>query len=178
MENEDKVKRKIFWFYWIPLLFWMGFIFFLSSQPHESQNLQPLIRQHVPDGFVKERFSWIHFSYGGSEVSVWKLGVPAFVEFFVRKGAHLAVYFILGCLVFRLLRVWKKRPAVWLMGQTVLFCLAFAVSDEIHQSFTPQRTPMFADVLLDTAGALMGAFVYDGTLRIINRINMRKKPFS
>lgn len=163
--QERATGRKIFWFYAVPLILWMAFIFLMSSQPHEKQNLQPIIGERVPEEFVKKNFSWVRFRYGDGEVSIRALGVPAFIEFFVRKAAHFAEYFILGCLAFRLMRAWmgNRRSAAWLLGVSALFCLFYAATDEIHQSFTPNRTPMVADVLLDAVSGLIGAAMYAGT---------------
>ena len=172
MDNKRVTGAKLFWLYWIPLLLWMGFIFLMSSQPYERQNLQPLIGEHVPGGFVERLFSWIRFSYGGSEVSVEELGVPGFVEFFVRKAAHFAEYFILGWLACRLLRAWTGRSAAWLVGISSLFCLLYAVTDEIHQIFTPQRTAHVADVLLDAVSGLIGSAAFAGVVRMAEK---RKK---
>ena len=165
--QERATGRKIFWFYAVPLILWMAFIFLMSSQPHEKQNLQPIIGERVPEEFVKENFSWVRFNYGDGEVSIRELGVPAFIEFFVRKAAHFAEYFILGCLAFRLLRVWmgNRRSVAWLLGVSALFCLFYAATDEFHQSFTPDRTPMAADVLLDAVSGCIGAAVYAAAAR-------------
>ena len=43
------------------------------------------------------------------------------------------------------------------MAFAILLALLYATSDEIHQIFTPGRTPAVTDVLLDTVGASVGA---------------------
>ena len=40
-------------------------------------------------------------------------------------------------------------------GRTLLFVIAFAVSDEFHQSFVPSREATVRDVLIDTMGAIL-----------------------
>ena len=42
-------------------------------------------------------------------------------------------------------------------------CVVYAVMDEIHQLFIPERAGMIADVLLDSAGAVTGIL----TVRVI-----------
>jgi len=162
---------NVFWFYGLPLLLWMGLIFLMSSQPYERQNLQPVIGEHVPGGLVERLFAWVRFSYGGSEVSVGELGAAGFVEFFVRKAAHFAEFFVLGWLSGRLLRAWlgTGRSAAWRVGVAALFCLFYAVTDEIHQSFTPQRTAHAADVLLDAVSGLIGAAAHAGAVRLAGK---------
>ena len=41
----------------------------------------------------------------------------------------------------------------------VLFVGLYAATDEIHQLFVPNREGKFADVIIDTAGALLGIFL-------------------
>lgn len=69
-----------------------------------------------------------------------------------RKSAHFGVYGVLALLYLHGLdgtrsEAWGKR-----MLALVLAAL-YAISDEYHQSFTPNRSPMAFDVLIDTAGA-------------------------
>jgi len=52
-------------------------------------------------------------------------------------------------------RPWKWREA----ALPVLFVGLYAASDEIHQLFVPNREGKFADVIIDTAGALLGIFL-------------------
>ena len=49
--------------------------------------------------------------------------------------------------------VWPK------VGGTLLLVFLYAASDEFHQSFVPTRTPLFSDVLIDTAGGAIGLLV-------------------
>ena len=45
------------------------------------------------------------------------------------------------------------RPAAY--AWTITIVLLWGISDEYHQSFTPGRTPLVADVLTDTFGAVV-----------------------
>jgi hypothetical protein len=67
---------------------------------------------------------------------------------FVAKGAHLFEYGVLFLLA---------RRAMGGDAAALLFCLAYAVSDEWHQSFVPRRGPSAVDVLIDGLGALTAA---------------------
>lgn len=42
----------------------------------------------------------------------------------------------------------------------VLFCLAYGISDEFHQSFVPDRTPSVLDLIADTTGAAVMVFIW------------------
>jgi len=80
-----------------------------------------------------------------------------------RKCAHLTAYAVLGILVWRALRkpVRKdERPWRWAdAGFAVLFVAVYAASDEIHQLFVPHREGRITDVMIDTAGAVIGLFL-------------------
>lgn len=77
----------------------------------------------------------------------------------VRKFAHGWIYFVLGVLVV------KAVIKTGVMGfrahvLAVLFCGAYAVTDEIHQLFVPGRSGQISDILIDTSGAILGMGVY------------------
>lgn len=65
----------------------------------------------------------------------------------LRKLAHIAEYAILGGL---LLRAMRSVPAA------LLFASAYAVTDEVHQTFVRSRHGSPVDWLIDTAGAALG----------------------
>ncbi|TVY10487.1 VanZ family protein [Paenibacillus cremeus] len=131
-------------------------IFSFSSQSYDQQDLRPWLKDRVPEQVIKEHFSSVKVNYHGSEVSIRKKGVPGFVEFFIRKGAHVFEYALLGLLSARLLwRLLRGRIGLTLLC-SLLFCAIYSTSDEVHQIFTPNRTPMATDVLLDSSGAAFG----------------------
>jgi VanZ family protein len=65
----------------------------------------------------------------------------------LRKLAHAAEYAILGGLIFRAAR---SAPAALLLAS------AYAVTDEVHQTFVTGRHGSPLDWLIDTAGAVLG----------------------
>jgi len=69
----------------------------------------------------------------------------------LRKLAHVSEYALLGLLLARATR----RPAV-----AVALAAAYAVTDEIHQTFVQGRHGAPLDVAIDTAGALAGVLVW------------------
>lgn len=93
-----------------------------------------------------------------------------FVLKYIRKIAHVSIYFLLGLFTSlsaaELSRRTGKLPlcisAAWLV------CALYAVSDEFHQSFTAGREASFRDVLIDSAGALI-------SVSIIGIISFAKK---
>jgi len=76
------------------------------------------------------------------------------LNFIVRKIAHFMVFFLLAfCAVNALKHHTQKAP---LMGWG--FATVYAIFDEIHQYFVPGRVFAVTDILIDSAGALAGAF--------------------
>jgi VanZ family protein len=68
----------------------------------------------------------------------------------LRKLAHAAEYALLGALIFRATR----RP-----GLAVALAAAYAVTDEIHQTFVTGRHGSPVDWLIDTTGVFIGVLV-------------------
>ncbi|MFJ7974821.1 VanZ family protein [Peribacillus sp. NPDC096379] len=150
----------------IVLLLWASCIFYFSSQPYEEQNLQPFLGKYLEGNTSLENMlSWIVFSYAGHEVSVQNQGLAGFLEFFIRKTAHLSIFFVFGFLAVAALRYFSKRR-VFTFGVPLLCVLIYACFDEIHQHFTGGRTPLWQDVVIDTIGGLLGILFFHGLLRI------------
>lgn len=84
-----------------------------------------------------------------------------FVQFLVRKVAHLAEYAILAVVLWRALyhgtslrmKMSILCLCVWL-GATLV-----AAADEYHQSFVPSRGSAWGDVLVDSGGAIFGLLI-------------------
>lgn len=93
----------------------------------------------------------------------------------VRKLAHMTEYFALAIAVSFPLYVYGLRglPLMFVAG---LFCVAFAASDEFHQSFVEGRGPGVRDVLIDSFGVFWGIIL----VRIIGWTGRKTifRPFS
>ncbi len=77
------------------------------------------------------------------------------VTFAVRKLAHFLNFLALGLSVFfafgeHTTKI-KSRACY-----SILFCLAYAMSDEFHQLFVPGRGAMVIDVIIDFFGSAVG----------------------
>lgn len=76
----------------------------------------------------------------------------------VRKSAHFFLYFVLGFLVYTLIKdICGLTPASIIF--TMIFCIVYACSDEIHQIFVPGRTAQVFDVFVDSCGSLLSTFI-------------------
>lgn len=77
-------------------------------------------------------------------------------DFLLKKGSHLLGYTLLGLAYCHALRVKDTRRG----GLAWILAVLFAISDEFHQSFVPGRTAWGVDVLIDSAGALLGVLIW------------------
>lgn len=129
--------------YYIPVLFWCLLIFTLSSIPG-----------------LKLTETW------------WDL--------ILRKGAHLFMYLVLFLLTYRALinagpasfSKQMTRSEIWIFGFPILginlyikarasfvvsfsFSALYALSDEIHQAFVPNRSGNFIDFFINLTGIFL-----------------------
>lgn len=164
--NKEKIKETLLkWQYgwsvfcgWLPVVFIASLIFWSSSQPYEKQDMRSSIMDFVSVDFVVKEFGDVSFTYAGKEVSIDALGVGGFVEFFVRKGAHFTVFFFLAYFAYRAMRIQGIKVSNAIV-YSLLFAIIYAISDEIHQSFTENRTPLLNDVVLDSIGGMFGILI-------------------
>lgn len=160
-KNYDFKSRRGFlrWFLTCLTLFWMVFIFMMSSAGKDESNSQ--------SGAVCE-FICEHFVEGYEEMAPEEqIQMQQKISFPVRKCAHLSEYAVLGALMTLTAASWRREGEETMRtGETpggtvrILPVLAagflYAVSDEIHQIFVPGRSGEPRDVLIDTSGVLIG----------------------
>ncbi|MGI1804651.1 VanZ family protein [Exiguobacterium sp. TDN 0502] len=132
-------------------------LFVFSSMTYQQQSLIPFLTQHLPLDWVYA-FSFVSFHYE-VPISVASLGPAAFLEFFIRKGMHAGLFFLLGVSLVHLLRHrgYHALPAAFFAWTTTM---TIGVLDEFHQLVTGGRTPFVGDVLIDGGGALIGIVLY------------------
>ena len=93
----------------------------------------------------------------------------------VRKIAHFSIYMILAIFTYMFiqeLNIKSKSEKERLRKNiiyTCIFCIIYAIFDEIHQIYVPGRTGKAIDVIIDTLGSCMGI-----TLLLVNNIIKRK----
>lgn len=80
------------------------------------------------------------------------------IEHVIRKIAHFSIYTLVGILMMALMSTYdiSKRKQIIV---SILVGMMYASSDEIHQYFVPDRTALFTDVLIDTAGVCLGVLI-------------------
>ena len=142
------MKKSLYLLLFLLLLF----LFFSSSQTYEEQSLIESLKQWLPNRPFESLLASLQIPYGHSLVSIDERGYYHFIEFLIRKGAHVVLFGLVGLTWFLLLS--KLKPFVRL-PLTIVLTFLCASLDEYHQSITGGRTPTFRDVLLDVAGACL-----------------------
>lgn len=140
--------------YFIPAIIMMGIVFYSSSQEYQEQDIRPLLKQYVDLSFLTPLFENIRISYHNNIVSVETHGIEGFIEFFLRKGAHVTV-FLLICLFlyYGITKSFAQMSDFSKMCFAFFVTVLYALFDEWHQSMTPNRTRYIGDVWLDSLGA-------------------------
>ncbi len=101
---------------------------------------------------------WMALIFTLSSIPDLSSGLQPMWDLVLRKFAHAGEYAILGWLAYRALTVSgvPRTRALWL---AVLIGVAYAASDEFHQTFVPGRHGAVIDATLDSFGVLLGALV-------------------
>ena len=116
---------------WAPAVVWALLILAFSGEGGSSGNTQ----------------NWIERLFPG-------LGPEAlfYINYCLRKGAHVGAYGVLGFLNFRAFR-WRRA------GWAVALAGLVALIDEGHQATTAVRTAAFADIGFDLCGAVLAVVI-------------------
>lgn len=139
------MKKFLKIFLWILVVLWCGIIFYMSAQTApESSELSGTLIWRMCERFYKD-FALL------SETE--KYNLVDSLQNVVRNMAHICEYGILGILVRLAFIPYKLNRKIIIAS---LLCLAYSISDEIHQFFVEGRAYQFSDVLCDTLGAVLG----------------------
>ena len=85
---------------------------------------------------------------------------PETVSFIVRKAAHFTEYMVLGaCLLLNVRDCFAHLHPRQMWGLAWLLGTAYAVTDELHQRFVPERSCEPRDMCIDAAGVALGALI-------------------
>ena len=79
------------------------------------------------------------------------------LEILFKKTAHFVVYTLLQFLTMRVFYSLKLEKYVLL---SFIWTILFAISDEVHQLFIPNRHGTLMDVCIDGVGALFTVFIF------------------
>ena len=135
---------------------------FSSQKAEESSNTSSKIVDAIVDTLYRNK------KIVNQEVQMLKENITTLV----RKGAHFSIYTCLGILTFLYIGTYpinlKKR-----FLYTILFCIAYACSDEFHQMFVEGRSGEIRDICIDTCGALFGTVIVIAISKFVNLIKKK-----
>ena len=94
--------------------------------------------------------------------NIFKIENIELLSFIIRKLAHYTEYFILGLLV---INMFTKNNINNKYLISIILCIIYATSDEIHQLFIPGRACQLRDILIDSIGSITGIYLY----KLINK---------
>ena len=163
MKQNNKVIILV-----ILIFVWLGLIFMFSNQSSNISNNNSIntIKRvvKIPLSITnKIHITKVDLSDSNLNKIADKLNYP------LRKVMHMSEYFILTILVLLVFKtLYINNKNLYLCA--ILICFSAANFDEIHQ-FYVGRTGQFSDCLIDTAGGMVGLFIYS----FINGIRRRKK---
>lgn len=119
-------------------------------------------------GFILEKSS----KYNSLE-QMKKEEVSKRTERIIRKIAHFSIYTLVGFLLMALFSTYESIKRKYQIYISAIIGILYAISDEIHQSFTPGRGPKITDVFIDSLGVFFGMAVILLIVEIINRKNKK-----
>lgn len=116
-------------------------------------------------------FLWAALIYFLSDQSTLQGFESSVLDFIFKKMAHVTVYAVLFLLIHRAFLLtfptgFSKNKQVskhfhWLAP--LIFCFIYALTDELHQSLVPGRSPTIRDIGFDMLGvtvAILGKYRY------------------
>lgn len=156
MSTVNKLK-KFRYFFLLCAVAVMAVIFMFSAQPSvQSTNTSDSVTIMLAKIFVRNYKSMTDYE---------RYEIVHTLNVFVRKGAHFSVYAFLSVFVTLFFLSYEKLKLRNVFLHTILFCMTYASTDELHQYFVPGRSCQVTDVMIDTCGAIAGFVV---VLFIIN----------
>lgn len=135
-----KIKKIISY---LLLLFWMGLIFYLSNQTGSVSGTES---GHI----LYNILNFFHVSNIDSVIEI--------IHNPIRECMHAFEYFVLGILVMNVLSNNNIKNNIIIIS--VSLCFIYAITDEIHQVFVPNRTFEYLDIFLDLVGSLLGSYLF------------------
>ena len=149
------------WRVFVLFVIWLAFIFGTSCTVMRPEEFFRLVSKSTGAGRESmERFTVF-----------WGISWFAIV-----KGWHFIEFTILTVLAVATLKRFYGNTTSSLIILAMLFCVVFAVSDEWHQSFIPDRFGTVKDILIDSLGVCTAGAIMLVRLKQINANNKAMHP--
>lgn len=190
LENINSMKKII---YIALTIIWMIIIFLFSAAPAAESTEMSRSAGHVVGQMIVPGYE--DWDQERQDAFAEKIDYP------VRKCAHASEYAVLGILLFLTIREYvlgaqlaggtlrggdgmdranetrgirgRRRSAKYALAASILY----AASDEFHQLFVPGRSGRVTDVMIDTAGALIGILLIYMVMKKRDSRKEKQKPF-
>lgn len=127
---------------WLLVLLWAGVIFYLSSRTAVQSTVQSQGMINTFSGFLGQ--------YIDDEETMTE------IDGIVRESAHAVEYMILSILAFNALGLCLDHRKDKVSLYTIVFCMIYALSDEIHQIPIEGRAFEILDLTIDLIGTCIG----------------------
>ena len=139
----DRGAHRSFVGHYLPLILWMGLISFASSASFSASNTSQ---------FIAPLLSWLLPNLSPE--------TSTFIHFVIRKLGHFLEYAILGFLAARAFdgSILSGARNRWFLVAGILVA-GYALLDEYHQSFVPNRSSSIMDSLVDMTGGFTALLV-------------------
>ena len=134
---------------WVITFLWMGIIFSFSATTGDDSSSKSKRFTYEIINIIKknEKESQIHKQVEKANPKI-------------RKIAHAFEYAVLYILVLLSLKeTLKNTNKTYLIA--LILCVLYASTDEVHQLFVNGRSGELRDVVIDTAGAVIGLLIYE-----------------
>jgi VanZ family protein len=96
-------------------------------------------------------WAWMFFIFYLSSLSEFSIGFAGAFDVFLKKSWHIFAFFALAALIYRAFRSYGFSISdSYILGSLGSF--VYAISDEIHQLFVPERHGCITDLLVDLVG--------------------------
>jgi VanZ family protein len=105
-------------------------------------------------------FLWSALIFYLSNIPYLRIEQLGFLDFVLRKIAHITEYTVLFILYIRAFKDTTKLADTKVYLLSIVFSIIYAITDEIHQSFVPGRSCNFFDLLFYTTGVVLGSVIY------------------
>lgn len=159
-----KVLKYILWF----CVFATAFsIFQFSSQnAKKSDSVSKSVTRKVVDTLPSTK----------NKTEKEKTEIVKKINSYVRKTAHFTLFFLFGLFLITamLISYEKKYSVAKIFVMSMIIALIYAISDEVHQIFVPERGPGVKDVLIDFSGSMTAFLSFMLVRCAVLRFNRKK----
>ncbi|OJU16631.1 MAG: hypothetical protein BGN88_01290 [Clostridiales bacterium 43-6] len=145
-------KQKVFFLFpWLMVATWAVVIFMFSAETGAQSS-------QLSEGITTRIIPFFFALLGKSQDTSSMNAAVLVMHGYLREFAHMLEYSVLGLLTYHAVIRTTSFASIRISG-SFLLCFLYALSDEIHQLFVPERTFQLIDLCMDSIGILLGIFL-------------------